>query len=216
MHNLPGMYPCSTGVEVIAIDLLRELPALSCPLLWQEEWDTDPLARLLTDWAGMVGVMRKIINERIAPLLNKGVKVVAVFHGFGLNLLLHSAVTHEFRLDLPVIDQVYEVHGGLVETFFKHFSPPEYIITRANPEDVASRMANEKPILASVPFIRRVQFVKFEENAIDAYFNRIPKQKPVHFIRASFAETEMCREALSVTEKRINAFMGITGEVRVA
>ncbi|QQG37787.1 MAG: hypothetical protein HYS26_04155 [Candidatus Kaiserbacteria bacterium] len=212
--SLPRIYPCSSGVDLVFIDLLRALPrgTLNCPLLWNDgEWSVDPLARLLKDWSEMVQVMRRIIAERITPLLQRGIKVVAIFHGFGLNLLLHAAVTPEFKLDHPVINQVYEIHGGLVKTFFKHFSPPEYLIAEADAEAVASRMARENPSLAAIPHLQRVKFSKFEESAIRAYPTLVPMQKPFHFIKASFTEAEMTAYAQDVVIDRIETFRNRAG-----
>jgi hypothetical protein len=210
-NDLPRLYPCSSGVELVFIDLLRELPPLSCPLLWDDtEWAIDPLSRLLTNWSGMVQVMRKVIDERITPLLKRGIRVVAIFHGFGLNLLLHAAVTREFSLEsleLPVIGEVYGAHGGLVKTFFRHFSPPEYAITRGDPEEVSARMAKENSLLAGIPHLRRAQFAKFEESAIERYEASIPMQKKFHYIKASFSEAEMTRCAMDIFTNRIDRFL---------
>jgi len=204
--NLPRLYANSPTVEFVFIDVLRGIQ-LSCPLLWTEEWGEDPLSRLLVDWSNMVRYMRKVIDDQIIPKVQQGKTVVVIFHGFGLNLLLHAAVTSDFNLRSKVIDQVFKAHGGLVETFFDHFTPPEYIITKADTEAVSARMAQESTLLAAINPLIRTKFIQFEEAAIDQYESRVPMQKPFHFIKASFTEDEMCREGLNIVKNRVGQFL---------
>jgi len=193
-EDLPRIFP---DQRFVFFDMLRELP-LSCPLLWSEaEWQTDPRRRLLTNWGALIQILRDRVKRELRP------GVVLIAHGFGLNLLLNAAVTPEFDLRQETIDQVYEAQGGLVKIFLKDISPPEYIITRADPEAVSARMARENPLLAAINPATRIRFAHFEEVAIGEYFARVPMQKPEHYIKASLEPSAIRRQATDIVAHRI-------------
>ncbi len=164
-------------------------PNLSFPLLWdEEERRLNPTSRLFRRWSEM----NEFCSKKLVPAIREG--HVAISDGFGINALLHATACSKCVIQN---EGAFEFHDEMVASRLRKqkIPAPRYIITQADIDSVDRGMLQTHPRMIYVPREERLEFIRYEEQTIEAYFEKIGHQEEPCWLSSESLD-EMTDEAI--------------------
>lgn len=158
------------------------------PLEWEaDEREQDATTRLLNCWKRL----NQFSVAKLRPALSE--YDIVITERFGLDAFLYAIACCDCSKQN---DEAERMHHALVRmrVVEQNIPPPTYFIPQVDPKTIVGSLQQTFSGLRTWNPEDLVRFTKYEETALDRYFDPRKGQNPEHRLRATLSIEEMCEE----------------------